>query len=400
MGDRGSTDVGGWGWSPERRRRTRVERDLRATGDEAKAGLRASLRKSVRQRGGAQLGWGWFMADVTLASIARQAGVNRSTVSLALRNHPRIPEVTRQRIRRLADALGYRPNPMVSALMQLRRSADPRPRQTALAYMTAFPTRTEWRRNPPDFFPGAKQRALELGYSLEDFWLHEPGMSPRRLADILLARGIRGLILARTPPGVSRLEFPWEDFATVSLGVMLESPPTHHVAHHHFDDAAAAWTQCRTRGYGRVGLALMHYQFPRSQRRWLGAFEASQRDLAPRDRVPACGLAAPSPEKLAAWVRRERVEAIMTGEVEATLECLRQAGLRVPQDVALVALNLFQKNPALAGMYHDPARTGIVAVDMLTAQLYRNETGLPGDPAEVLLNGHWRDGASLPVRSR
>ena len=35
---------------------------------------------------------------VTLSDIAKKAGVHVTTVSLAMRNHPRLPETTRQRI--------------------------------------------------------------------------------------------------------------------------------------------------------------------------------------------------------------------------------------------------------------------------------------------------------------
>ncbi len=35
----------------------------------------------------------------TLREIARRAGVSHTTVSLALRNHPSIPEETRERMR-------------------------------------------------------------------------------------------------------------------------------------------------------------------------------------------------------------------------------------------------------------------------------------------------------------
>ena len=42
---------------------------------------------------------------VVLADIAKKAGVHVTTVSLALRNSPRLPEATRTRIRALADQL-------------------------------------------------------------------------------------------------------------------------------------------------------------------------------------------------------------------------------------------------------------------------------------------------------
>ena len=42
---------------------------------------------------------------VTLADIAAKAGVHVTTVSLALRNSPRLPVATRERIRKLAEQL-------------------------------------------------------------------------------------------------------------------------------------------------------------------------------------------------------------------------------------------------------------------------------------------------------
>ena len=42
---------------------------------------------------------------VVLADIAKKAGVHVTTVSLALRNSPRLPEATRTRIRALAESI-------------------------------------------------------------------------------------------------------------------------------------------------------------------------------------------------------------------------------------------------------------------------------------------------------
>jgi DNA-binding LacI/PurR family transcriptional regulator len=53
---------------------------------------------------------------VTMREVARRAGVHCTTVSRALLRDPTIPADTRDRIRRLADAMGYAPDPLVSAL--------------------------------------------------------------------------------------------------------------------------------------------------------------------------------------------------------------------------------------------------------------------------------------------
>ena len=64
------------------------------------------------------------MADtgpVTIAQVAREAGVSRSTVSLVLQGSPRVARATQAHVRATIARLGYRPNPMAAGL-RTRRS--------------------------------------------------------------------------------------------------------------------------------------------------------------------------------------------------------------------------------------------------------------------------------------
>lgn len=49
-------------------------------------------------------------AKVTLSDVARYASVSLATASLALRDHPKIPQRTRQKVWRATQRLGYSPN--------------------------------------------------------------------------------------------------------------------------------------------------------------------------------------------------------------------------------------------------------------------------------------------------
>ncbi|WP_415909533.1 LacI family DNA-binding transcriptional regulator [Oleiharenicola sp. Vm1] len=49
--------------------------------------------------------------ETTLEDVAKRAGVHRSTVSLALRNSPRIRPEVRARIQQIAHEMHYRVNP-------------------------------------------------------------------------------------------------------------------------------------------------------------------------------------------------------------------------------------------------------------------------------------------------
>ncbi|SHJ54820.1 transcriptional regulator, LacI family [Reichenbachiella agariperforans] len=61
----------------------------------------------------------WIMGKyVTLKQLAKQLNLSHTTVSRALRNHPRISEVTKQKVQQLADELGYVQNPNAQMMNQ------------------------------------------------------------------------------------------------------------------------------------------------------------------------------------------------------------------------------------------------------------------------------------------
>ncbi|HRP04381.1 MAG TPA: LacI family DNA-binding transcriptional regulator, partial [Opitutaceae bacterium] len=81
----------------------------------------------------------------TLSDVAKRAGVHVTTVSLALRNHPRLPESTRRRIQSLAKRMGYAPDPLLRALVAYRGRVIERRNVPTLAYVTNWATRWGWK---------------------------------------------------------------------------------------------------------------------------------------------------------------------------------------------------------------------------------------------------------------
>ena len=84
-------------------------------------------------------------ARPTIRDIGRKTGFHYSTVSLALRDHPRIPDATKQIIREAAKRLRYQPDAMLNALCAYRLIKRLPTEQTVIAWITNYHARNGWR---------------------------------------------------------------------------------------------------------------------------------------------------------------------------------------------------------------------------------------------------------------
>jgi LacI family transcriptional regulator len=335
-----------------------------------------------------------------MQSVADLARVHRTTVSLALRDHPRIPPATRDRVKAAAQKLGYQMHPLVAALMQAKRSMKPPRSLTGLAWLTMWPTRYGWRapENPvPDFLPGAAARAEQLGFKLTPFWLGEPGMTPARMAHILYSRGISGVIVGRMPPGVREIDFPWERFAAVAIGVSLESPRLSHVAANHFHVGQLAIRTVIARGYRRVGFALPQRRiYQRVQGQYIGAYFAEHFLHPQAVQLPPLVTDEPDEPAFIRWVKRHRPDVVICPNVDMVRPWLEAAGWRVPRDIGLAGLAVEVEDGSQAGVWSDPAIIGAMASELVVSLLHRNERGVPAHDQEILYRPSWREGETLP----
>src|SRR5437016_2694841 len=120
---------------------------------------------------------------ITMVEVARVAKVHQTTVSLALRNDPRLPRETRQRIRKLAEDMGYRPDPMLSALNFYRSSKDTAKTQPAIAFIMRSRAM-----HPPvhfysdeKFLKGARRACERMGFRLVPFQVENSPSEGARL---------------------------------------------------------------------------------------------------------------------------------------------------------------------------------------------------------------------------
>ena len=328
--------------------------------------------------------------------IADEAGVSRMAVSLALRNSPKISVATRHKIHQIAQRLGYRPNPLVSALMTQLRDIRRVPRPTTLAYVTAYPTADGWRRPGPfvDFYDGARGRAEALGYTLEEWWVAKPGLTEHRFSEILFNRNIHGLLIAPLPAGGSSLKLEWSRFATGTIAFSLASPLIHRASNDQYLSIGMALEELTKLGYRRIGLAITDEEDMRVQRKWSAGFMVYQQGIEPDRRVPHLLATGAFPRALSEWFEEHRPDAILSQDSKLP-EYLAQVGCSVPKDAGFAHLALNESDTEFAGINQNSRLVGASALDLVDAQLRRNERGLPAAPKTVMILGRWISGPTV-----
>ncbi len=341
----------------------------------------------------------------TLREIARHAGVSHTTVSLSLRNDPMIPDPTRVRIQKLADAMGYRSNVLVSALMTQVRMRHQRSASEVIGFLTGGPTADDWKRHSSSvgFHEGARRRALQLGMRLEPFWLGPGGSNAAETCRMLHARAIRGNLIAPYPVPVYNVGLDWAKFICVGLGYAFKSLPLHRATHHHFRGSFVAVENLLRLGYGRIGLLLDSSENSRVEFGWLGGYLAAQQVFGCRPLHPFLASESNNRGRLRAWLGREKPDAVIGFGTRQHAE-IEEAGARIPDDVAFAALDVRQVSldaiDRVAGIDQNLPLIGSTAVDLLAGQLYHNEHGLPQRPALSMVEGYWVEGKSAPMCSQ
>ena len=352
---------------------------------------------------------------VTLADIAKADGTHVTTVSLAMRNSPRLARETRLRIQNLAEKMGYRPDPTLQALVSYRKAVRKTVNPSVIAYLTNWTTRWGWKHATahPDFYRGAEAAANAMGFKLEHFWAREPDLTYQRLDGILKARGIHGVIVASYSREYDDyLEFNWEHLSAVKIDYLPHRPVLHNVTNNQFAIVSMATREALKQGYARVGF-VMHRGWDHSVDKGFSAgYLSVQQDIPEKDQIPALiypdkepvedwinerGDVPPGKETFQAWWETHRPEVIVS-KASFILPLLKELKIRVPRDVAYVDIFHDGQDDQIAGVAQNHETVGALAVEILAGRLYQNKYGLPQVPTTTHVDGSWYPGPSLPMK--
>lgn len=339
---------------------------------------------------------------VTLQDIANMVGVGKATVSLALRDDPRLREETRRRIQKAAADMGYRANAVMANLMaQLRARKAPKFQATlGLVKVSDIKGAIEEIHSFHEWADGCRYRAEQMGYGFDEFWLNDPEITPSRYLKILQSRNIRGLIVVanlthgRLPMVFSEL---WKRFASVVIGIQITHPPMHFASNDQFATAYRSTQEVLRRGYAKPAFVNDPEVDELLDFRYSAGYWSATNHLPQERRIPVFEYSADGYKNFASWFQKHKPDAIIT-QCEQIRDWLDDMKVNIPGSVGLAHMDYNSRLNHLdwAGMKQNNELVGTAAVDMLVGQMHRNEFGTPSYPKCMLVESTWVEGPTLP----
>jgi LacI family transcriptional regulator len=307
----------------------------------------------------------------TIGDVARRAGVSPTTVSFVLNDvaGSGIPEETRRRVRASARELRYRPN----ATARLLRTD----RSHAIGFVTDEIASTPFAGN---VIEGAQEAAWEAGKILMIVNTGENRRIEEAAVGMMLERRVEGIIHAAMyhravrPPADSR-EVP-----AVLLNCFSEAGSWASVVPDEASGGRTATEVLLDKGHERVGFINLHPELPAAIGRLQGYKRALEARGLPFDHslVRNGDGTARSGYRLAAELMRapDPPTAIFCGNDQTAMgayEALKERGLRIPEDVAVVGFDnqeliAAQLRPALSTVALPHYEMGRWAVGCLIEQ--------------------------------
>lgn len=335
--------------------------------------------------------------SVSMREIALAAGVSVSAVSLALRNQARVSVRERRRIQAIARRLGYRRDPELARLMEHLRTRRSRRRASTLAVVIPELDRSALAGCHPvaEMLKGVRAQAEEAGFATELFFLADPGMTPARLRGILIARGIKGVVVAPYASGVGTLDMDVDGFCAATAGYSIVRPQLHRACPNYLQMMDELIDHLQRLHFQRIGLVMTYSRGGIGHKLLTSSYLFYQSLLPARERIPILPRERVNEREIAAWLRRHRPDVVIgSGRVFSLLQGM---GLSIPRDLPFANLDLSEPPRQAAGMDHRYQLVGREAVNLVLMQFTLNLTGAPADPKIVLVDSHRRDGFTLPV---
>lgn len=335
----------------------------------------------------------------TMKDIARQAGVHQTTVSLALRNHPSIPKSTRDRIKKIAEKLGYRPDPMLSSLIAYRKSRSENVQTPTIGYIMNVDGEKGLKNSDArqQFLQGAKEKAKELGYNLDVFYYGGKHYHSNYLDKVLITRNITGIILAGFLTQFTDIELSWDFYSIVKIEVLPFQVRAHTIENNQYQVVRRAFKEIRKLGFKRIGLCVATHDEEHTRNLFSAGYYVEQAIIPEEDRVPILVFDGnelyedfgESLDNITNWVVDNNLDVCITNW-RILDPVVKEASERLNKHVYAPPLDLWEDADQQWGMVQNHKIVGSSAIEVLSGLMQHHQKGQAKYPRMNLINATWK----------
>ncbi len=318
---------------------------------------------------------------INLTDIAKKAGISKSAVSLALNGSKTISEKTRKKVEQIAKNLGYERNALVSSMMSsIKREGSSKYSET-IALVNGNIDEFALVNHPtlPKYCKGIKDEATRLGYTINEFWLHDANLNGEQFARILHSRGIRGGIILGHSFGTvfpKSFEGVWQNFYFISAGIKTQQPQLEMVSADHYAITYQAVMKMLELGYKRPALVIEENIDNLVDGRFVAGFLRSQMRLPIKQHIPPFLKSDTFPNydsELDKWLYKYKPDVVFC-LLNTTRETLLSKIQKQETQIKLIQLERRSILPNWTGMEQNNDTVGRIAMRRLADMLSRTSS--------------------------
>ncbi len=340
------------------------------------------------------------MKRPTQQDIAVIAGMSQVAVSMALRDHPRISEENRARVKEIARQIGYRPDPALLALSTYRHEVVKSQYKATLAWVNFHHTSVKLQPFAYELFKGAQDRGSQLGYNIEEFLMDDLDNNVKRLSEVLYSRNVQGVFFAPQPRPVTHINrkaFAWDRFSLISFGFTLVRPMLDVVIDGQYRGSRLAVRKMWSLGYRRIGFVINTRYHEQTDGNLLAGYLCEQIRFSPGNRIPPLILnikdRASYTRECRKWLRRYKPDAIFDTNSDLQISVPKEEYIHC--GIASHSRGAPTEN-GVSGIYQNPQLIGWIGANELISMINMNIRGIPAYPRRILIESVWVQGESTP----
>lgn len=342
----------------------------------------------------------------SLKDIADVACVSIATVSLALRNSPRISEITRARIRKIAAELNYRPDPIISEIASRRwkEGSSNRANCVFIAFHNPVNEKPGESLNYILQYKGAQSAASTLGYSVDHLYFEaEPDYE--KLAAMLRARGVTGILMSQIYHRRIFEHLDLSAFSVVCADRGHFDPPYDHVRHDMAYSMEGAWKKALASGRERIGVAILDEPEALDRQEKIATALYYQQSVPEAQKVPILRYSTnDGASDICHWFRKYRPSVVIGFNDGVYSHLYRQGRYSAPQDFSFISLNKrYREAPrenSLTGYRMNNELLGETAFRHLDQLIRHNQRGRPAFNQINLIKPTFYEGNTFPGKAR